>query len=168
MSTGVVSLRISRDGSVLRQKLSRAEKTVLLTVVGLRDASVLRTCLSDDQGGDGWLDALLTALEISDSATQYPAPLNGGETRRVSIVRALATTPLVLVILADEPPGQPDPRTVSQVRDRFFDRRERMEATLAVGSHARRLADRFDRRLFLEDGGLTDQPSIRPDQAALH
>lgn len=206
-----VSIRISRDSSVLIQGPSGAGKTTLFNIIGLLDTSFSGTLLVDDhdvsaisertrarirretvgfvfqdfrliddltarenaavpqdhrgERDEAWLDTLFTALEISSLATQYPATLSGGEKQRVAIARALANKPQV--ILADEPTGQLDPQTASHVLDLLFDLRERMETTLVVISHDRRLADRFDRLLFLEDGTLTERLPTRPDRAVL-
>lgn len=110
---------------------------------------------------EDWLDTLFDALDITDLAHQYPATLSGGEKQRVAIARALANKPDV--ILADEPTGQLDPQTAAQVLDLLFDLRDRTEMALVVISHDRRLADRFDRILLLEDGTLTDRSSIQDD-----
>lgn len=108
-----------------------------------------------------WLDTLFEALDITDLADQYPATLSGGEKQRVAIARALANKPDV--IFADEPTGQLDPQTASQVLNLLFDLRDRMETALVVISHDRRLADRFDRILLLEDGTLTERPPLATD-----
>ncbi len=108
-----------------------------------------------------WLDTLFEALDITDLADQYPATLSGGEKQRVAIARALANKPDV--VFADEPTGQLDPQTASQVLNLLFDLRDRMETALVVISHDRRLADRFDRILLLEDGTLTERPPLATD-----
>ena len=108
-----------------------------------------------------WLDTLFEALDITDLTDQYPATLSGGEKQRVAIARALANKPDV--IFADEPTGQLDPQTASQVLNLLFDLRDRMETALVVISHDRRLADRFDRILLLEDGTLTERPPLATD-----
>lgn len=108
---------------------------------------------------EDWLDTLFEALDITDLVDQYPATLSGGEKQRVAIARALANKPDV--ILADEPTGQLDPDTAAQVLDLLFDLRDRTELALVVISHDRRLADRFDRVLLLDNGVLTEQPPTR-------
>lgn len=110
---------------------------------------------------DDWLDTLFGALDITDLADQYPATLSGGEKQRVAIARALANRPDV--ILADEPTGQLDPETAARVLDLLFDLRDRTEMALVVISHDRRLADRFDRVLILENGTLTEKSSVYAD-----
>lgn len=110
------------------------------------------------QRDEAWLDTLFEALDITDLADQYPATLSGGEKQRVAIARALANKPDL--IFADEPTGQLDPQTANQVLDLLFDLRDRTEMALVVISHDRRLADRFDRVLLLDDGALTERSPV--------
>lgn len=105
-----------------------------------------------------WLDTLFEALAITDLADQYPATLSGGEKQRVAIARALANKPDI--IFADEPTGQLDPRTATQVLDLLFGLRDQMEMALVVISHDRELARRFDRVLLLDNGELNEQPPV--------
>ncbi|WP_435065490.1 ABC transporter ATP-binding protein [Halobaculum sp. EA56] len=112
--------------------------------------------LPQDHGGtrdEEWLTELFDALAIDDLRDQYPATLSGGEKQRVAIARALANRPAV--VLADEPTGQLDPDTADRVLDLLLQVRADTETALVVISHDRRLADHFDDRLRLADGGLT-------------
>lgn len=113
---------------------------------------------------EAWLDTLFEALAITDLADQYPATLSGGEKQRVAIARALANKPDI--IFADEPTGQLDPRTATQVLDLLFSLRDRMEMALVVISHDRELARRFDRVLLLDNGELNEQPPTTDDSPA--
>jgi len=109
---------------------------------------------------EDWLDTLFDILDIDDRVDQYPATLSGGEKQRVAIARALANRPEI--VLADEPTGQLDPETATRVLDLLSDLRDRTGTALIVISHDRRLADRFDRVLLLEDGTLTERAHTEP------
>ncbi|WP_331234263.1 ABC transporter ATP-binding protein [Natronorarus salvus] len=113
---------------------------------------------------EDWLDTLFDILDIDDRVDQYPATLSGGEKQRVAIARALANRPEI--VLADEPTGQLDPETATRVLDLLSDLRDRTETALIVISHDRRLADRFDRILLLEDGALTERAHTEIEQPA--
>lgn len=99
-----------------------------------------------------WLETLFSRLEIEDRADQYPATLSGGEKQRVAIARALANRPAI--VLADEPTGQLDPDTTTQVLDLLFRLQETAETALVVISHDMQLQPRFDTVVRLEDGKI--------------
>lgn len=99
-----------------------------------------------------WLETLFSRLEIKDRADQYPATLSGGEKQRVAIARALANRPAI--VLADEPTGQLDPDTTTQVLDLLFRLQETAETALVVISHDMQLQPRFDTVVRLEDGKI--------------
>lgn len=61
--------------------------------------------------------ALLDRVGLLHLASQYPASLSGGEMRRVSIVRALLTSPKLLI--ADEPTGDLDEETTQEIMELF-------------------------------------------------
>ncbi|WP_266081806.1 ABC transporter ATP-binding protein [Haladaptatus caseinilyticus] len=99
-----------------------------------------------------WLQTLFTKLEIDDRANQYPATLSGGEKQRVAIARALANRPNI--ILADEPTGQLDPTTTTQVLDLLFRLQDVTGSSLVVISHDMQLQPRFDTVARLENGSI--------------
>lgn len=101
---------------------------------------------------EAWLNTLFERLEIEGCADQYPATLSGGEKQRVAIARALANRPAI--VLADEPTGQLDPETTTQVLDLLFQLQATTDTALVVISHDMQLQPRFDTVVRLEDGHL--------------
>jgi lipoprotein-releasing system ATP-binding protein len=97
---------------------------------------------------------LLGALGLADRVTHRPAELSGGEQQRVAIARGLANHPLVL--LADEPTGNLDPKTSKMVFDHLT-QIVRWEGTAAlIATHNLEIAARMDRVLLLHEGKLLD------------
>jgi putative ABC transport system ATP-binding protein len=82
----------------------------------------------------------------------YPRQLSGGEQQRVALARAFASQPKIL--FADEPTGNLDTTTGSQVIDLLFDLNREEGATLILVTHEKRLADRCQRSVQLEGGQI--------------
>ncbi|HTT12477.1 MAG TPA: ABC transporter ATP-binding protein [Burkholderiaceae bacterium] len=93
---------------------------------------------------------LLARLGVGDQAGKRPGQLSGGQRQRVAIARALANDPLV--ILADEPTGNLDSVSGTNVRDILRDlTRELGKAVVAV-THDANFASVADRRIGIVDG----------------
>jgi putative ABC transport system ATP-binding protein len=89
--------------------------------------------------------------------------LSGGEQQRVAIARALANDPLVL--LADEPTGNLDSHTGTEIMEMVREFNRELGMTVVMVTHERALAERYAERLiFLADGKLIDD---RPNTPAV-
>jgi len=96
--------------------------------------------------------SLLRELGIEDRHHDLPVALSGGEQQRVAISRALANRPLLL--LADEPTGNLDPRTSDQVHAEFLRVIAEEGVGALVATHNSELARRMTRLVRLENGRL--------------
>jgi putative ABC transport system ATP-binding protein len=102
---------------------------------------------------------LLGYVGLAERADHRPAELSGGEQQRVAIARALANRPTVL--LADEPTGELDARTGSDVIA-LFDRLNRDGMTIIVVTHDEKLAGTARRVVHMLDGRVVrDEPLLR-------
>ena len=81
---------------------------------------------------DAKTNTLLDLVELSESAYKYPGQLSGGEQTRVSIARALANNPVVL--LCDEPTGNLDPVTSFELI-KIFEKINKAGTTILMASH---------------------------------
>ncbi len=95
-----------------------------------------------------FLERMGLAHRLDSIATK----LSGGERQRVSIARALANGPSV--ILADEPTGDVDSKTGDQIMECIESARASAGATLVVVTHNPALAKGADRCLMMRDGRL--------------
>ena len=98
--------------------------------------------------------SLLEMVELSKRADSFPDRLSGGEQQRVAIARAVVHEPSLL--LADEPTGNLDEDTSHRLIERLEDLISIGKTTLVVVTHSRQLADRMDRALRLDRGGLVE------------
>lgn len=105
------------------------------------------------------VDELLAYVGLADRAEHRATQLSGGEMQRVAIARSLANRPAI--VLADEPTGELDAATGSQILD-LFDRLHGDGITLVVVTHDDHLAERAARRVHLLDGRI-DRDARRTD-----
>jgi lipoprotein-releasing system ATP-binding protein len=94
---------------------------------------------------------VLDELGLADKARRRPPALSGGEQQRVSIARALANRPEVL--LADEPTGNLDSKNAENVFQ-IFQTLSRSGLTIVMVTHDISLAQRTSRQVELKDGRI--------------
>lgn len=95
---------------------------------------------------------LMAMMGLAAVADRAPKKLSGGERMRVSIARALANDPQLL--LADEPTGSLDEASTDSVMSVLQTLRAERNLTLVVVSHDPRVVAMADRQLVLADGRL--------------
>jgi len=94
----------------------------------------------------------LSRVGLQDRLLHYPKQLSGGEQQRVAIARAFASEPKVL--FADEPTGNLDTLTGSNVIELLFELNSEQDTTLILVTHEQRLASRCQRQVTLDAGNL--------------
>lgn len=92
---------------------------------------------------------LLDSVGLSQRTNHFPNQLSGGERQRVTIARALANNPEI--ILADEPTGNLDSKTGEGIMQ-IFDRLHEEGKTIILVTHERYVAERALRKIHLKDG----------------
>lgn len=95
---------------------------------------------------------LLDRMKLTNRRKHQPAQLSGGEQQRVAIARALANDPSL--VIADEPTGNLDWETTSEVFEAFIELVRQKNASVLVATHNRELIERMDRVLTIRDGEL--------------
>ena len=93
---------------------------------------------------------LLEEMGLQERMDHKPSELSGGEQQRVAIARALVNDPAIL--FADEPSGNLDTKTKSEIHNLFFDLRKNHGQTVVIVTHDPDLAKMCDRSLFMKDG----------------
>lgn len=95
---------------------------------------------------------LLERVGLGQRLDHYPKQLSGGEQQRVAIARAFATNPRLL--LADEPTGNLDSATGTQIIELMFELNREHGTTLVLVTHDEALSRRCSRQIRLVDGRL--------------
>jgi putative ABC transport system ATP-binding protein len=102
----------------------------------------------------------LAAVGMRDRAHHAPSELSGGQQQRVAIARALVTNPTL--ILADEPTGNLDSRSSSEVLA-IFERLNDEGRTVVIITHEREIAARARRVVRLADGEIASDERQDPE-----
>lgn len=95
---------------------------------------------------------VLGQVGLGDRLTHKPGELSGGEQQRVAVARAIVQSPRA--VLADEPTGNLDPATGSEVHSLLMELNRNHQITLVIVTHNQELAGMVDRTLHLEHGHL--------------
>jgi putative ABC transport system ATP-binding protein len=97
----------------------------------------------------------LDCVGLGKRLAHRPSELSGGEQQRTALARALINRPKLL--LADEPTGNLDSRTGTEIMNLIREFNESLGMTVVMVTHERALAERYAQRLiFLADGKLVD------------
>jgi putative ABC transport system ATP-binding protein len=107
-------------------------------------------------------DALIERVGLGDRRDHRPAELSGGQQQRVAIARSLVSQPTVL--FADEPTGNLDSHSGTEILDLLRDAVDLDGQTTVMVTHDPRAAARADRVLYLADG-RTVRDMAQPTEA---
>jgi putative ABC transport system ATP-binding protein len=102
---------------------------------------------------DSLVEEALARVGLQDRMNHRPSELSGGEQQRAALARALINRPQLL--LADEPTGNLDSRTGTEIMNMVREFNQQLGMTVVMVTHERALAERYAQRLiFLADGKL--------------
>ena len=105
------------------------------------------------------MDTIVDLLGISALMDQYPSNLSGGEQQRVSIARALVKNPII--ILADEPTGNLDSKSGSEIMT-ILDDLHKNGNTIILVTHEDDVAQHAHRIIRLFDGKIIEDSKQAP------
>ncbi|MCR1809509.1 ABC transporter ATP-binding protein, partial [Haploplasma modicum] len=99
------------------------------------------------------VEQVLEDVGLEDRMDNFPAQLSGGEQQRVSIARALAKNPKIL--LCDEPTGALDYQTGKKILRLLYDTSKIHNKTIIVVTHNQAIKDMADRVITIKNGEIT-------------
>ena len=99
-----------------------------------------------------WVDSVINTVGLGDRLSHRPNELSGGQQQRVAVSRALASKPEI--IFADEPTGNLDSRSGTDVLRFMRQAVDDLGQTIVMVTHDAKAASHADRTVFLADGTL--------------
>ena len=126
----------------------------LLPMLNVYENIIIPFGLDGDKVDKKYVDSVIDILEISDQKYKMPNELSGGQQQRVAIARALVTKPSL--ILADEPTGNLDSKSSSQVVYLLKKINKELGNTILMITHDDAVAQAAERTLRIEDGRLVE------------
>ncbi|VIF87793.1 ABC transporter ATP-binding protein [Clostridioides difficile] len=126
----------------------------LLPVLTASENISMPVLLDKKQPDKDYLNEISSLLGIADRLNHLPHELSGGQQQRVAIARALIAKPDV--IFADEPTGNLDSKSGSEVMNLLIKTSKQFGKTLVVITHDDRIAKLADRKISIIDGVLME------------
>lgn len=124
----------------------------LVPVLNVYENIVLPVELDGDTVDKRFMDEVVKMLALDGKLNSMPNNLSGGQQQRVAIARALVSKPAI--ILADEPTGNLDSRTSSDVLGLLIVTSQKFHQTLVMITHNNEIAQLADRIIRIEDGKI--------------
>ena len=124
----------------------------LVPVLNVYENIVLPVELDGDQADRKYMEEIVQMLALEDKLYSMPNHLSGGQQQRVAIARALIAKPAI--ILADEPTGNLDSRTSSDVLGLLKTTSHKFHQPLVMITHNNEIAQLADRIIRIEDGKI--------------
>src|SRR3972149_1380346 len=98
------------------------------------------------------VNALLTAVGMTDQKDKFPDQISGGQKQRVAVARALVTNPKL--VLADEPTAHLDHKTAYMVIELMRKMRDEFGTTFIFSTHDQKIVGEAEIIFTIEDGEL--------------
>lgn len=126
----------------------------LLPVLSAQENVELPLLVSGESPKDSRERAMhaLDRVGLLDWSSHRPSELSGGQRQRVTIARALVNNPAI--VWADEPTGDLDSKTASDIMDLMQELNREQQQTFVIVTHDRSVAVRCNRTIHMNDGEI--------------
>lgn len=126
----------------------------LVPILNVYENIILPAELDGNTADEKFLNEIVHLLGLEDKLRNMPNNLSGGQQQRVAIARALITKPAI--VLADEPTGNLDSKTSSEVLELIKRTSAKFRQTVVMITHNNEIACLADRIVRIEDGRIVD------------
>lgn len=127
----------------------------LLPSMNAEDNIILPLSIAGRKPEASWFDRVIDSIGLRDRLSHRPAELSGGQQQRVAAARALMSRPAI--VFADEPTGNLDSLSSTEVLTFLQTSVKDMGQTIVMVTHDPKAASYADRVVFLADGQIVDQ-----------
>jgi len=143
--TALTKLRRDRIGFVF-------QSFNLVPTLDARSNILLPMRLAGKTPDKDWFDLIVNSLGIADRLNHRPSEMSGGQQQRVAVARALMSRPAVIV--ADEPTGNLDSHSTTEVMDLLRRAVDELGQSVIMVTHDTGTAAYADRVLVCRDGRI--------------
>jgi putative ABC transport system ATP-binding protein len=170
-TTGYVAIAGTRLGELSDNEITKVRREHigfvfqffnLLPMLTADENVRLPLTIAGEKPDEAWYEDLIKSVGLADRRTHRPAELSGGQQQRVAIARALVSRPTV--VFADEPTGNLDSKTGSEILELMRHSVDAFAQTTVMVTHDPRAAAIADRILFLADGLIVREMGACTDQ----
>ncbi len=124
----------------------------LLPMLTAEENVKLPLAVAGEKADDAWFAELIEKVGLTNRLKHRPSELSGGQQQRVAVARSLVSKPTV--VFADEPTGNLDSRSSSEILKLLRDSCDTYGQTIVMVTHDPRAAAIADRILYIADGQI--------------
>ncbi|MGO1041958.1 ABC transporter ATP-binding protein [Clostridioides difficile] len=150
----ISSLNEKQQSILRREKIGLIFQSYNLIPALTVEENIKLPTININNKDDNYVDELMLLLSINDRKEHLPHQLSGGQQQRVAVARALINKPSI--ILADEPTGNLDTKSESEVLNLLKESQKKYNQTIIMITHNMNIAKYTDRVIKIEDGVIRE------------
>lgn len=153
-NTNLSSLNEKERSLLRKEKIGLIFQSYNLIPVLTVEENIKLSTINTSNKNDGYVNELMELLNIKERKNHLPNQLSGGQQQRVAIGRALVNKPAI--IFADEPTGNLDTKTESEVLNLLKESQKKYNQTIIMITHNMDIAKYADKIIKIEDGFIRE------------
>lgn len=153
-NTNLSSLNEKERSLLRKEKIGLIFQSYNLIPVLTVEENIKLPTINTSNQDNGYVNELMELLKIKERKNHLPNQLSGGQQQRVAIGRALVNKPAI--IFADEPTGNLDTKTESEVLNLLKESQKKYNQTIIMITHNMDIAKYADKIIKIEDGFIRE------------